>query len=227
MLWRVLLALFVACNVFAEPLRQAGTCAMYDNCGKKSFFGAPLPCPARTPAQKPSKQARKLLQKICGAEFPAEAVCCSLDQLENLENNLKRVDPLVSSCPACRKNFYDFFCGFTCSPDQSLFVNVTDTGVSKDTNKEIVTELTQYVDPVFAEQFFDSCKEVKFSATNGYAMDLIGGGAKNYSQFLKFLGDEKTIAWRLALPNQLRLRGRPARQKRGLAVAERQHEKLQ
>lgn len=166
---------------------------MYDNCGKKSFFGAPLPCPARTPAQKPSKQARKLLQKICGAEFPAEAVCCSLDQLENLENNLKRVDPLVSSCPACRKNFYDFFCGFTCSPDQSLFVNVTDTGVSKDTNKEIVTELTQYVDPVFAEQFFDSCKEVKFSATNGYAMDLIGGGAKNYSQFLKFLGDEKPL----------------------------------
>ena len=30
-------------------------------------------------------------------------------------------------------------------------------------------------------------------ATNGYAMDLIGGGAKNYSAFLKFMGDEKDM----------------------------------
>jgi len=29
------------------------------------------------------------------------------------------------------------------------------------------------------------------SAANGYAMDFIGGGAKNYTSFLKFLGDEK------------------------------------
>lgn len=49
------------------------------------------------------------------------------------------------------------------------------------------------MDPVFAEGFYDSCKDVKFSATNGRAMDLIGGGAKNYTQFLKFLGDEKPL----------------------------------
>ena len=49
------------------------------------------------------------------------------------------------------------------------------------------------MDPVFAAGFYDSCKEVKFSATNGRAMDLIGGGAKNYTQFLKFLGDEKPL----------------------------------
>lgn len=34
---------------------------------------------------------------------------------------------------------------------------------------------------------------MKFSATNGRAMDLIGGGAQNYTQFLKFLGDEKPL----------------------------------
>lgn len=53
--------------------------------------------------------------------------------------------------------------------------------------------LDHYTDPVFASGFYDSCKDVKFSATNGKAMDLIGGGAKNYTEFLKFLGDEKPL----------------------------------
>ncbi|EGW32628.1 uncharacterized protein SPAPADRAFT_138206 [Spathaspora passalidarum NRRL Y-27907] len=44
-----------------------------------------------------------------------------------------------------------------------------------------------------ASEFFESCKNVKFSATNGFAMDLIGGGAKTYQSFLKFLGDEKPL----------------------------------
>lgn len=56
-----------------------------------------------------------------------------------------------------------------------------------------MTELDHYADPVFAAGFYESCKEVKFSATNGRAMDLIGGGAKNYTQFFKFLGDEKPL----------------------------------
>ena len=45
----------------------------------------------------------------------------------------------------------------------------------------------------YGEGFFDSCKNVQVGMTNGYAMDLIGGGAKNYSSFFKFLGDEKAI----------------------------------
>lgn len=193
MLQGLVLLLLLVCGVLSNEVHERNTCAMYDNCGKKSFFGAPLPCPGPVKAQKPLKDAKELLNQICGSDFRTDHVCCSLDQLKNLESNLKKVDPLISSCPACRKNFYDFFCNFTCSPDQSLFVNITKTGVSQDTKQEIVTELTHYVNSTFAQQFFDSCKEVKFSATNGYAMDLIGGGAKNYSQFLKFLGDEKPL----------------------------------
>lgn len=43
----------------------------------------------------------------------------------------------------------------------------------------------------FGTGFFDSCKEVKFSTTNGYVMDLIGGGAKKYEDFLSFLGQKR------------------------------------
>lgn len=167
---------------------------MYDNCGKKSVFGGSIPCVNNTKAKTPTKRASELLHVICGSEFDTTSgVCCSEDQLLNLESNLKKAEPLISSCPACRKNFYDFFCKFTCSPDQATFVDVLKTSSAIDTKKEIVSELSIFVDNTTAGRFFDSCKNIKFSATNGYAMDLIGGGAKNYLQFLKFLGDEKPL----------------------------------
>lgn len=109
-----------------------------------------------------------------------------------MKSNFKRVAAIIASCPACYDNFVQFFCRFTCSPDQSQFVDVIDTGTSRD-GKDVVTELNVYIDPEQASGFYDSCKDVKFSATGGYAMDLIGGGAKNYSEFLKFLGDEKPL----------------------------------
>lgn len=167
---------------------------MYDNCGKKSLFGSLIPCPSNQQAVEPSEEAKSLLFQICGNDFPVDnGICCSYDQLVNLELNLKKAEPLISSCPACRKNFFDFFCKFTCASDQSTFVEITETTTAIDTKKEIVSELTIYTDPESASDFFDSCKSVKFSASNSYAMDLIGGGAKNYSQFLKFLGDEKPL----------------------------------
>lgn len=167
---------------------------MYGNCGKKSYFGSPLPCVSNTRALYPSEESIEILTRVCGADFSIDnGVCCSYDQLVRLELNLKKVDPLISSCPACRKNFYDFFCKFTCSSDQASFVEITGTSKAIDTQLEIVSELSLYTAPEYGEAFFDSCKNLKFSATNGYAMDLIGGGAKNYSQFLKFLGDEKPL----------------------------------
>lgn len=173
---------------------QLGYCAMYGDCGKQSVFGSSLPCSNYTKAQKPSAEVVQLLEKVCGSDFSVEdGVCCTLEQAQNLESNLKRVTPLISSCPACHKNFFDFFCKFTCSPNQASFIKILETAQSIDTKQEIVTELNQYVSEDTARAFYDSCKEIKFLATNGYAMDLIGGGAKNFKQFLKFLGDKKPM----------------------------------
>lgn len=178
------------------PLALAtdGICAIYDTCGKKSIFGSALPCNSiDVPAQVPSSEDILLLQKVCGKDFPVDRVCCSPPQIKALESNLKKVDALIASCPACKKNFYDFFCDFSCSPNQSNFVKVTKTGISSDTHEEIVTEISQFVDYSYAKEFFNSCKNLKFLATNGFAMDLIGGGATNARDFLKFLGDEKPM----------------------------------
>ena len=109
--------------------------------------------------------------------------------MDNLKSNLNKVEGLVSGCPACKANFYNLFCTFTCSPDQSLFVNVTE--LEEKSGKLLVTELDNLWSDKYGKGFYDSCKDVKF--TGGKVMTFIGGGAKNYTSFLKFLGDVKPL----------------------------------
>ena len=176
-------------------VQGTATCAMYGNCGKKSVFGNELPCPVPRSFEPPvlSDETSKLLVEVCGEEWKeVRYACCTKDQVVALRDNLQKAQPLISSCPACLKNFNNLFCHFTCAADQGRFVNITKVEKSKE-DKDIVAELDVFMNSSWASEFYDSCKNIKFSATNGYAMDLIGGGAKNYSQFLKFLGDAKPM----------------------------------
>jgi Niemann-Pick C1 protein len=100
------------------------------------------------------------------------------------------VNGILGSCPACTKNFFNLFCTFTCSPDQSLFVNVTDTAEKND--KILVTELDQLISDEYGSGFYDSCKDVQNGATGGRAM-LFFGNSKNYTQLLNFLGEKRTF----------------------------------
>jgi Niemann-Pick C1 protein len=56
-----------------------------------------------------------------------------------------------------------------------------------------VTELDQLVSNEYGSGFYDSCKDVKFGPSNGNAMTFIGGGAKNYTDFLAFLGKKSLL----------------------------------
>ncbi|KAF1997279.1 multidrug efflux transporter AcrB transmembrane domain-containing protein [Amniculicola lignicola CBS 123094] len=173
---------------------EKGRCAIRGHCGKQGFFGSELPCSDNGLAETPEAEARKKLVGICGDAWADTDVCCNEEQLEALESNFKRVTPIINACPACKENFFNMFCTFTCSPDQSLFINVTDTFLKDEkTNKYLVTELDHLVSDSYGSGFFDSCKDVKFGATGGKAMDFIGGGAKNYTQFLDFLGEKKFL----------------------------------
>ncbi|PPJ53633.1 hypothetical protein CBER1_00829 [Cercospora berteroae] len=168
---------------------EAGRCALRGQCGKQSLFGKELPCPDNGPAEDPSDEVRDKLVSLCGDEWRHGKVCCQEDQLDVLKSNLDTANSIISSCGACKKNFFDLFCTFTCSPDQSLFVNVT--AIAPKGDKFLVTELDQLVSEDFGSGLYNSCSDVKFGATGGRAMDFIGGGAKNYTQMLKFLGDKK------------------------------------
>ncbi|KAF2091368.1 multidrug efflux transporter AcrB transmembrane domain-containing protein [Saccharata proteae CBS 121410] len=170
---------------------EAGRCAIRGHCGSTGFFSPQLPCPDNGLAETPEPEVREKLVGICGEKWATTDVCCTDEQLDTLQSNLKRAEGIISSCPACKDNFFNLFCTFTCSPDQSLFVNVTAT--TPKSGKLLVTELDHLVTEGYGTGFYDSCKDVKVGATNGLAMDLIGGGAKNYTKFLKFLGDKKFL----------------------------------
>ncbi|KAI5306593.1 hypothetical protein KEM56_000147 [Ascosphaera pollenicola] len=189
------LALLTSCCstlVGAETkIHEPGRCAIRGQCGKKSFFGGDLPCEDNGLAEKPDDATRKKLIALCGEKWGTGDVCCKEDQVDALTSNLKIVGGIISSCPACKENFFNMFCTFTCSPDQSLFVDVLATSEVK--GRTLVDELDNLWSEKYQSEFYDSCKNVKNGASGGKAMDFIGGGAKNYTQFLKFLGDKKLL----------------------------------
>ena len=173
-------------------LHESGRCAIRGHCGKQGFFGSDLPCPDNGKATAPSSELRQSIVDLCGPKWEEGDVCCEPEQVDALRTNLKRAEGIIASCPACKDNFFNLFCTFTCSPDQSLFINVTDTQTTS-AGKDIVTELDNIWSEEYQGGFYDSCKEVKNGASGGKAMSFIGGGAKNYTQFLKFLGDKKFL----------------------------------
>ncbi|SPQ23279.1 31268894-7d7d-4050-a95f-46c7618a27ba [Thermothielavioides terrestris] len=171
------------------PIHEPGRCAIRGHCGSKSFFGSQLPCVDNGPAEEPDAKLRQQLTELCGPKWADGPVCCNAEQVDALKSNLQTANQIISSCPACKDNFFNMFCTFTCSPDQSLFVNVTKT--MQKNGKTLVTELDQLISEEYGSGFYSSCKDVKFGPTNSRAMDLIGGGAKNHTQLLKFLGQER------------------------------------
>ncbi|KAK8098605.1 patched sphingolipid transporter [Apiospora kogelbergensis] len=173
------------------PIHEAGRCAIRGHCGKKGFFGKELPCVDNGLATTPDADFASEIEALCGPKWKDSKVCCNSDQLAALKSSLSTPNQIIGSCPACKDNFYNLFCSFTCSPDQSLFINVTNTQEKND--KLMVTELDHLVSKEYGTGFYDSCKDVKFGPANSKAIDFIGGGAKNYTELLKFLGDEKAI----------------------------------
>lgn len=173
------------------PIHEDGYCSMYGVGGKTSFFGPQLPQANNTRAVKLSLGEREKLVDICGSSWEnTQYSCCSEEQMTQLRDNLAKAEALISSCPACRENFNQLFCHFSCSPNQSRFVDVVATRAATN-GVEVVDEVDVYISDEYASPLFESCENIKFGLTNGYAMDLIGGGAKNYTDFLKFLGDKK------------------------------------
>ncbi|EWC46894.1 hypothetical protein DRE_03906 [Drechslerella stenobrocha 248] len=197
-LWRLLYFAVSATLLFAPASpaeitkrHEAGYCAIRGECGSRGFFGKPLPCPDNDKAIEPKASLRRDLVEFCGPKWATGPICCTANQLDTMKGNLEVVQQLLTPCPACMANFFNLICTMSCSPDQSLFMDVTKTEVLN--GNRVVSGLSYYVDPAYGRGFYDSCKNVKFSQTGGFVMDLIGGKAQNWTAFLKFLGDEKPI----------------------------------
>ncbi|RVW48307.1 Niemann-Pick C1-like protein 1 [Vitis vinifera] len=97
-------------------------CAMYDICGERSD-GKVLNCPYGTPAVKPDEFLSAKIQSLC--PMISGNVCCTEAQFDTLRAQVQQAIPFLVGCPACLRNFLNLFCELSCSPNQSLFINVT------------------------------------------------------------------------------------------------------
>lgn len=176
-----------------SPVHKPGWCAFGTggSCGSKSLV--PLPCAEPSPAQPVSDSLRASLESICGITDYTHS-CCNEESLSRLSDSLQQASAFIALCPACSDSFRRYYCEFTCSPDQSTFINITSTQnlTSGDSNDgPAVKSLDLYVNPTFGQAFYNACKDVKFAATNGYAMEFIGGNAKDWISFLRYMGQER------------------------------------
>ncbi|MCO5565319.1 hypothetical protein L7F22_018992 [Adiantum nelumboides] len=184
-------------STISSSQRRKGHCNMRGQCGKTSIFSPDLPCALEeAKAEEPSEILRKSIIDVCGEEFGEGPVCCTQDQVDNLRLNLEQAEPLISACPACRNNFRGLFCSMTCNGDQSQFLDIIKTQKTKEGGADgdiAVKEVNFWVGDEWKESFYNSCKDVKFGPGNSFAIELLGGGAKNADQLLKYLGDERPL----------------------------------
>ncbi|KAJ4829723.1 hypothetical protein Tsubulata_020732 [Turnera subulata] len=190
-------------------------CAMYDICGARSD-GKVLNCPYNTPSVKPDELFSSKIQSLCPTI--TGNVCCTESQFETLRSQVQQVFtsfllpshfthfpgllqskyplqavPLLVGCPACLRNFLNLFCELSCSPDQSLFINVTST--SEVNGNLTVDGIEFYVTDTFGEGLYNSCKEVKFGTMNTRAIEFIAGGAKNLKELFAFIGSKAPLGF--------------------------------
>ncbi|KQJ84058.1 hypothetical protein BRADI_5g18407v3 [Brachypodium distachyon] len=152
-----------------------GYCSMYGICAHRSD-GKVLNCVNATKAVKPDALFSTRIQSLCPTI--TGDVCCTVDQFDTLHQQVQQAVPFLVGCPACLRNFLNLFCEMSCSPNQSLFINVTS---AKQVNKTMTVDgIDYYVTSNYGEELYSSCKDVKFGTLNTRAMDFLGGGAKTY-----------------------------------------------
>ncbi|CAN1315555.1 NPC intracellular cholesterol transporter 1 [Linum perenne] len=156
---------------------------MYDICGSRDD-GKVLNCPYGSPSVKPDDLLSQKIQSLCPTI--SGNVCCTEGQFDTLRAQVQQAIPFLVGCPACLRNFLNLFCELTCSPHQSLFINVT--SVSKAKNNLTVNGIDFFIADAFGEGLFNSCKDVKFGTMNTRAIEFIGNGAHNFEEWYTFIG---------------------------------------
>ena len=96
----------------------------------------------------------------------------------------------------------EIFCHLTCSPDSSTFVNVTAMTLDR-ADRDVIGQVSVFIDQSWADGFYNSCSEVTFSQSNAPAMLFVGGGAEDAAEFLTWLGQEQYLGspFQIDFPN--------------------------
>ncbi|CAE6150022.1 unnamed protein product [Arabidopsis arenosa] len=188
MLQLITFSLLVSANLThsaASNTHSTEYCAMYDICGHRTD-GKVLNCPYASPSIKPDELFSAKIQSLCPT-ITGE-VCCTETQFDTLRSQVQQAVPFLVGCPACLRNFLNLFCELSCSPNQSLFINVT--SVAEVSGNLTVDGIDYHITDTFGEGLYESCKEVKFGTMNTRAINFVGGGAQNFREWFTFIGQK-------------------------------------
>eukprot|EP01100_Stratorugosa_tubuloviscum_P013850 TRINITY_DN711_c2_g4_i1.p1 TRINITY_DN711_c2_g4~~TRINITY_DN711_c2_g4_i1.p1 ORF type:complete len:1200 (+),score=521.97 TRINITY_DN711_c2_g4_i1:261-3860(+) len=172
--FQVILSLFIffCFFTFTQTINSPGYCAFTGRHQKN------LPMPFNEPATKPTVPLTNCLEY-------SELACCDVNQTNLISFSLNSANYVLGRCPSCMDNFATFWCSYTCSPDQSLYVNVSST-VDID-GLTLVNATTFSVTNDFAKNFYDSCVDVKWPPTGQTVLSVLFG-VDTYQEFLIFMG---------------------------------------
>ncbi|MEE6464214.1 hypothetical protein FKM82_006214 [Ascaphus truei] len=135
------------------------------------------------------------MQQLCPSLFYGNvSVCCDVQQLNTLNNNLQLPLQFLSRCPSCFYNLMTLFCELTCSPHQSEFLNVTETKYipipEPHRGNESIIAMEYYVGQHFTNAMYNACKDVEAPSSNVKALALLCGkdvkdcNATNWIQYM-------------------------------------------
>ncbi|XP_066513297.1 NPC intracellular cholesterol transporter 1-like [Hoplias malabaricus] len=173
-----LLALPIVFIIFFSQTRraQAQHCIWYGECGNSKIPDRPYNCYYTGPPKPLAEEGQELLNELCpGLVYGSQSVCCDTQQLKTLKHSIQIPLQYLSRCPACFFNFITLFCELTCSPHQSLFLNVTEITPYPGHNSSNVHRLTYYINQTFANSMFNSCKDVQAPSSSQKALDILCG----------------------------------------------------
>ncbi|NP_001268305.1 NPC1-like intracellular cholesterol transporter 1 precursor [Mesocricetus auratus] len=201
LLWALLLN--AARGEIHTPIHKAGVCTFYEECGKNPELSGGLTslsnvsCLSNTPARRVTGDHLTLLQRICPRLYNGPNntyACCSAQQLVALEKSMSITKALLTRCPACSDNFVSLHCHNTCSPDQSLFINVTRVVEQADPQQPpAVVAYEAFYQSSFAEKAYESCSRVRIPAAASLAVGTMcgvyGSALCNAQRWLNFQGD--------------------------------------
>lgn len=169
-------------------------CIWYGECGTNPSTGFKINCDDNTEAKDLRGAQRTRLLGICPdlINRGISTACCDDDQITTLQVNLALATQAFARCPSCSENVVNMYCDLACDPDQSLYLDATklaDNGA----DGIGITEVVYYMGHRWANNSFDSCKDVQFPAANIKAMDILCDGYKGDDCtpdiWLNFLGN--------------------------------------
>jgi len=155
---------------------------MYGTC-KGQFENTP--CVNNIPAALPQFD----LTSLCPSLARSPLACCDQSQFSALTNQIMQAKPLFGRCPACMYDLITYWCEYTCSPDQSLFVSVTDEYTDA-SGRMAVNETEFRVHTAYGNAFWNACSNVKLGSTGQPVVKVIMG-ANNFDDWCRFMGKPK------------------------------------